>query len=117
MGIIQEAIDKAIKSPNELPVCFTESVSVDDFYKEDSVCVGLAESYDSSNEVLKCYCTTSKQKEILDAIMNGQCYSEVRGVVEGMEDDRITGIQLNSVDIVLDPRLIEKGGYDEDKDM
>ncbi len=108
MSIIQKAIEEAVKRQNGLPVCFTESVSADDFYKEASACVGLAESYDSSNEVLKCYLTTPKQKEILDAIMNGQCYSEVRGVVEGMDGYKITGLQLNSVDIVFDPRLAEK---------
>lgn len=108
MGIIQEAIDKAIKSPNGLPVCFTESVSSEDFYQEASISLGSTESYDSNSEVLKCYCTNLKQKEIIDAIMNGQCYCEVRGVVEGVEGDRITDLRLNSVDIVFDPSLIEK---------
>lgn len=109
MSIIQEAIEEAIERQDGLPVCFTESASSKDSYQEASVCVGLAESYDPSNEVLKCYCTIPKQKEILDAIMNGQCYSEVRGVVEGVEGDRITDLKLNSVDIVFDPSLIGNG--------
>ena len=109
MDTMQKAIEEAIRRQNGLPVCFTESVSVDDLYKEASVCVGLAESYDPSNEVLKCYCAKPVQKEIIDALVNGQCCCEVRGVVEGIEGDEITDLKLNSVDIVFDPSLIGNG--------